>query len=718
MGFLTQLGKTVANAAKEEIRGGIVSGFLKGTGRNSANGMVNYNDYEYDANGRIKGINKSAVQEISAKYGGDDGNGYYSSGSGLVNVESRKNLSPNTVNTFGTTLIPNEKSSKNKYSQLTGDNTFGKSTEKKFVPPEWDKPITQGGKLKEGTGKDVELGSKLQKINLNENLPALEDNFGNDTYKLKLPSWGYEDFINERAIWQKQIGSAFNDPAWFYFKLFFDFDTGHGLLGGLLNRDNFKNSTNTAAKYLYYCKDMYRDENTEKRITALYKFASILSYICSNAPWFFKGVKGMDKLSIPSIKEYSQERSIEIELAPDAIDMRLTTLMSLYKYACYDDYNHKEVIPENLRKFNMSIVVFQAPLRYLHTSFTTNKKVNAFGIDVNGLAGGLGGKLLNNVDKGKMNYKSINSQNYGDRMSFKIYTLYGCEFDMESFAQIIPGEMTNEQPFQMGNTSIKITYTHCVEHSMNEFYQIMYGSNGFFFNNYSNYQNSNDNKIPEAIQKQQERYQTLRDVLENAHSGGTVLGMFNKPTSYKQAVDATEAVMNGMFESNDLLGDLGTNYILGLLGSSQNTDAPQGNIYGDVGIGSAYFKDKLEMLKNGVHENTMPPYKYDPENNPIYERGRPANEYSAYDWYNKKNQLNNFTYDIGSYLKRGASKAGSDTNDNIRKLVQSGYSSLFTDNVKSGNTREPYNYQIENSKADESWRQPNPWSNEKKYNDK
>lgn len=706
MGFLTQLGKTVANAAKEEIRGGIVSGFLKGTGRNSANGMINYNDYEYDANGRIKGINKSAVQEISTKYGGDDVNGYYSSGSGLVNVESRKNsdaqykidLYENYGSALGTT---------DKYSKISKDNVFGKETEKvvETSPIIVGTTVIDPGKFKDS--------AKLNKINVGEILQPLEDNFGNDTYKLKLPSWGYEDFINERAIWQKQIGSAFNDPAWFYFKLFFDFDTGHGLLGGLLNNPNFKYGTNTAAKYLYYCKDMYRDENTEKRITALYKFASILSYICSNAPWFFKGVKGMDKLSIPSIKEYSQERSIEIELAPDAIDMRLTTLMSLYKYACYDDYNHKEVIPENLRKFNMSIVVFQAPLRYLHTSFTTNKKVNAFGIDVNGLAGGLGGKLLNNVDKGKMNYKSINSQNYGDRMSFKIYTLYGCEFDMESFAQIIPGEMTNEQPFQMGNTSIKITYTHCVEHSMNEFYQIMYGSNGFFFNNYSNYQNSNDNKIPEAIQKQQERYQTLRDVLENAHSGGTVLGMFNKPTSYKQAVDATEAVMNGMFESNDLLGDLGTNYILGLLGSSNNSDSPQGNLYGDVGIGSAYFKDKLEMLKNGVHENTMPPYKYDPENNPIYERGRPANEYSAYDWYNKKNQLNNFTYDIGSYLKRGASKAGSDTNDNIRKLVQSGYSSLFTDNVKSGNTREPYNYQVENSKADESWRQANPWSNEK-----
>ena len=43
--------------------------------------------------------------------------------------------------------------------------------------------------------------------------------------------------------------------------------------------------------------------------------------------------------------------------------MRLTSLFHLYQYACYDEINMKEIIPENLRKFNMGILVFNAPIR-------------------------------------------------------------------------------------------------------------------------------------------------------------------------------------------------------------------------------------------------------------------------------------------------------------------------------------------------------------------
>lgn len=647
MGFLSSLGKTITNAAKEELRGGVVNGLLKGLGLDSQLGPTKYN-----VNTNIYNTQNSDNKNETT---------YYSASMGLSQLEGRRTKGDNDITTT------------NKY------NKNGAPSKMTFTGNDVDEVLGRGAKF----------------------------GFDSDVSKVKLPSWGYEDFINERAIWQKQIGGALNDPAWFYFKIFFDFDTNHGLFGSLINKSNFKVGENTAAKYLYFCKSMYKDEDTESRISALYKFTSILSYICANAPWFFKSIKGVDKLSVPILNDFSKERSIEIELMPDAIDMRLTTLMSLYKYACYDDYNHKEVIPENLRQFNMSIVVFQAPLRYLHTSYMTNQKKDFMGINLNGIAGGLGGALINTISNKKVNYKQIGAVDMKDRMSFKIYTLYGCEFDMESFASIMPGEMTNESPFQLGNNALKIKYSSCIEHTMNEFYQIMYGSNGFFFNNYANYQDDHTytgSKYSNAIKAQNERYQSLADTLEGGSGGNSILGIMKSPTSYKRAIDATEALMNGMFDNNDLLGDIGTNYVLGLLGSSKNSDSPQGNLYGDYGIGSAYFKDKLEMLKKGVHENTMPPYHYDAQGNPIYERGRPANEYSAYDWYQTKNNISNFTYDIGSYIKQGASKLGSNTNDNIRKLVQSGYSSLYTDNIPSGNTRKPYDYSVENPNADESWR--------------
>lgn len=637
MSFL-DLGKTILNAGKEGLRDGLTGGILKGLGYDSANGKLGYNEYTYDANGNIKGVNSKAVSEISNIYGTNSRSSYNGISSGGL---TQANYRTTEGASYG------DPEQRTKYSGIgNSPGTMGR----------WG-----GGRVHEADS------SYKYKVDANPNT---------DNYNLKLPTWGYADFINERAIWQKQLGSIFDEPAWFYFKIFFDFDTGHGLFGGLLNSDIFHTAPNGAAKYLHNTCGMYEEENPRDRITALYKFASILSYICNTAPWYFKGVNGLDKLSVPIMDDFSKERSIEIELNPDAIDMRLTTLMSLYKYACWDDYNHKEVIPENLRKFNMSIIIFQTPLRYLHTSFMTNKKMEFLGIDVNGLAGGLGGKLLNGVGNEKVNYKTIAGYNgeMRDRMSFKIYSLYDCEFDMESFAGIMPGSVSNEEPFQLGKNTLKITYSSCTEHSMNEFFEMMYGTNGFYFNQYSSYQNESVTSVASSIisdmtnsahKKQLERYKALSETFGNLAKGGTILGLVNKPKTYQQAVDATEALMNGLFEHNDLLGDLGANYLLGLLGSSKSTDAPQGNLYGDVGIGSAYFKDKLEMLKHGVHENTMPPYTYDENGNPVFEKYKPANEYSAYDWQQTKQNISNFN--LSDYLKKGSSNLGYQSNNALRK---------------------------------------------------
>ena len=652
MGFLNGLGRTVTNAAKEGLRGGVIDGFLNGMGNSAATGKAGYSDYIYDANGNIKGVSKEATERVADLYD-----------SGLIGTTREDSL-----NTFYSNYLQ-----------------------------------SQGININNSNAPDPNIQSdKLMKKVSYSNFDGPHQTISDRSF-LKMPNWGYADFINERAIWQKQIGNAFNDPAWFYFKIFFDFDSNHGLLGGIMNQTNVKETENCALRYLMSSTRMYNDEVLSTRIEALRKFTKILSYICTSAPWFFKGVRGLDKLSIPSIKDFSTEKYIEIDLMPDAIDMRLTNLMSLYKYACYDDYNHKEIIPENLRQFNMSIVIFQTPLRYLHTSYSSQKSINFMGLDSNQL--GLSNLLnMGNSSNEKVKYKTLNTQDIANTMSFKIYTLYGCEFDMESFATIMKGDVSNEEPFQLGNNSIKIKYVSSLEHTMNEFYEMMYGSNGFFFNNYSEYQTVNNddafNVNAKAHQKQLERYQALIDTFGTPGTGGTILGLVNSPKTYQHAVDASEALLNGMFNDNDLLGDLGSNFILGLLGSSKSaTTAPQGNLYGDFGIGSAYFKDKLEMLKNGIHENTMPPHYYDPERGIVYERGKPANEYSAYSYYNMKTDINNF--DLGNWLNNATTSLGQTVNDQIRSLASGSNKQYIEGAPKMENVKDPYNYAKENPNADE-----------------
>ncbi len=628
----SDFGRTIKNAAKEGIRGGLIEGFLNGTGNSAATGKINYAETGYEDN-ISNGMNRN----------------YYD-------------------------VLDSQTKSFN--------STFGTNVSGRINP--------LGIHKYEGyTNATIKMDNLRLEGELNDDLLGGLTQTNSDFSQLRIPNWGYDDFINERAIWQKQIGNAFNDPAWFYFKIFFDFDTHHGLFGSIINETDIRTGENCAIRYLTYCKDMYHDEDVQSRISALYKFTSILSYICLNAPWFFKSVRGLDKLSVPVLNDFSTERYIELELMPDAIDMRLMNLMSLYKYACFDDYNHKEIIPQNLRQFNMSIVIFQAPLRYLHTSYTSQKSINVLGIDASKLG------LTNGLSSGNTKYKRLNSNDFSDKMSFKIYTLYGCEFDMESFAQVIPGEMNNESPFQLGKNTLKITYSSSIEHTMNEFYEIMYGSNGFFFNNYSLYQNdptssATQETFKNSHNKQVERYQALIDTFGTPGTGGKGIGVFSTPKTYQHAVDASEAIMNGMFNDNSLLGDLGSNFILGLLGSDKSSYAPQGNIYGDVGIGSAYFKDKLEMLKNGIHENTMPPHYYDPERGIVYERGKPANEYSAYSTYNVTTDITNFN--LGNYLYTGASSLGQSVNDNIRSLVNGSNTTTYVKGERSQFIKDPYQY--------------------------
>ncbi len=630
MGLLSKLG----GAVKEGIRKGAVNGILKATGNGAATGKVQFAEYEYDANGNIKGVNSQYATQIANNFGSSTNvkDGIDGKSSGLTQGSTRPRYARDTIE----------------------------------MPTKYDKAPH----------------NKLKRNKVTRNTKINQDLYS-DVYKLKLPDWTYADFINERAIWQKGLSSIFDEPAWFYFKIFFDFDTNHGLFGGLLNDLDFNTATNSAAKYLYSIRNLHIQEKPIDRINALYKFASILSYINSNAPWYFKSVKGLNKVMNPTLNEYSKEKSIEIDVLPDAVDMRLTSMMSLYNYACYDVFQSKEIIPQNLRKFNMSIIIFQSPLRYLHTSYTTKQSKEFLGINTSQL----GLDKFFNKSNGKINYKSMNpnhgeSGHFANTMSMQVITLLGCEFDSESMSTVLPGDISNENPFQLGGNTIKITYTSSTVHNMNEFFGFMFGNDGFYFNQYSNFQTEDGidgyvNKLTNGWATQLNRYNTLAETFDNLATGGTILGIIDSPKSYKAAIDATEAVMNGIGEEKNLLGQLGTNFALGLLGSSSNTNAPQGNIYGDYGIGSAYYKDKLEMLKNGVHERTQAPYYYDPYTGVRVDMHK-SKSYTAYNFKNDISSVKNFN--VSNWLNDTVSGFGNKLNNSLRGLFDG----------SSGFTEQPY----------------------------
>lgn len=396
-------------------------------------------------------------------------------------------------------------------------------------------------------------------------------------YNFNVPNWGINDFLNERSMFQKGISTLAGEPGHFYFKIFFNFDTSFGLLGSLLHVDEnafSQFSTNTAIKYLMYSSigRPHRSDDIPGRMLALFKFGNLLSYISNYSPWFFKSIKNLSSADIYPLTEIQNDKNtIEIELNPDAVDMRVTTLFDLYRYACYDRIKMKEIIPENLRKFDMDVMVFHVPLKYYNTAISS--------------------KSL----KKKFDYKKL-SDNMANMPSFKMYSFLGCEFDLESLGSLMP-DIKNDKPGMIGETSIKINYTQVHTHTMNDWYRIMFGTDGFYYN--ANRENTNPSEVSlikaaennsgnntdqstlydKSDDEQYQRLQAKQAILDH-------LLYYNSTSSqYKELIDASEALCSDLYRAvapNKALGNLYENIISG-----------------GVGPGSNYFKSKMKALHLG-----------------------------------------------------------------------------------------------------------------------
>lgn len=377
-----------------------------------------------------------------------------------------------------------------------------------------------------------------------------------DQTLLDVPAWGYKDFINERVSFQKGLDSIATQPAWLYFKLFFKFDTSYGLLGGIMQSSDGSKfaANNTAIQYLTRNSNKTND-NMEGRIKSLIKFVRSLSYISSYAPWFFKSVKDVNNALNMNLNNLTAEKSIEIECSEEATDLRLLTLMDFYKYAAYDAINQKEILPENLRKFDLDVVVFQSPIRYLQTSTRDLKGRTTV-------------------------YKNLNSANMTDRMSFKLFSFQGCEIDYSTLNTMLPQTFSNQAPFQSSPT-FKIKYDRVYQHNQNEFAKVLFGDSGFLWS-------QNEATTPETINAESDdhennRHKMMQYAIDNKY--------YYNPASqtYKTLVDASESTISAAMMLID--GSAG-------LGNLYGKAASIGSTFKSVGKNAN--KAYKDIWKNGV----------------------------------------------------------------------------------------------------------------------
>lgn len=400
-----------------------------------------------------------------------------------------------------------------------------------------------------------------------------------------LPQWGYSDFMTERLNWQKGLNDIGGEPGWFYFRVFFHFNTAYGLFGGQLSSGGAQITNKTCAKSFFELwKDHYPTLDMYNREKSLNTFCNMLNNISNNTPWFFHSISGMDKASVTNMNEPFKDNTLEIKCLEESIDMRLSTLFEYYKYACFDYINLKEIIPENLRKFDMSVVVFGVPIRYLDTHSKINGK--------------------------EYQSRTIRGENGGNKMTMSMYTFKECEFDTENMAEPMPADMSNEHAFQNNNISIKIKYKKVFNYKQNGFGGTAISPLGMI--------NKTGSDMSSRLGKMSDAFKSMRSYASGVSTSDNFVDKFigNKTqfskwykfarsqgvgSSAKMLIDETEAICQDYY-SNVAHSVFNTVVGKGVLGASElGSITPP-----DKGVNTDYYKETLNNIYKGTikHSDT------------------------------------------------------------------------------------------------------------------
>ena len=206
-----------------------------------------------------------------------------------------------------------------------------------------------------------------------------------------------------------------------------------------LNEQN--KPTNTIPYYEYNSAWSYLKLNDEnERAEKLEKFVTLLSNINCYSPWYFTSIGGIDtalERKGPDDKEvkFDETKKFTITCMPDSFDNRIGTLLELYRDIVWSWQNKKEIIPSNLRKFDMALYIFESPVHFWH-------------------------------DYDKEHDTSLENNDNYYKPSYKMLEFHDCEFSYNSIKSGF-SDVNNQTGFKPTYT-IEISYNDCYEISYNE----------------------------------------------------------------------------------------------------------------------------------------------------------------------------------------------------------------------------------------------------------
>ena len=318
-------------------------------------------------------------------------------------------------------------------------------------------------------------------------------------------------------------GSEFNKfetPGQFYFKILFYFNNindSNAFTSNLLgcdwltdelsdyetygtSKDSQRKIRNSAYNYL-----KINDEN--ERAEKLKKFIYLLSDINSQSPWYWSSISGLDtaierkSITDKDFKIEEERKQLSIKCLPDAYDQRIGTLLDLYRDICYSYTLKKEILPANLRKFDMGIYIFNTPIKELHGKAYDSE--------------------LAPVETEARISSQHNDYNLTYKTSSKYFEFHNCEIDYNS-SKSAYGELSNVEGNQLEYT-INISYDDCYENRFNEF--LMRDMGDFIQTDLIELSNINIESISQEYDKTIGHETQLKNRLNNSPTfAGRILG--------------------------------------------------------------------------------------------------------------------------------------------------------------------------------------------------
>jgi hypothetical protein len=205
------------------------------------------------------------------------------------------------------------------------------------------------------------------------------------------PSKNPNGIIPNNEFYNFKIGTGqgdyfklFQDPTVLGFKLFFINIADVGTDSDVIDNTRVINSTglfgneNNPNSALYYLKSI----GDTARFQMLKDFKSLMSKINMEYPWYFQSIEGLNEAWNRDYLKSKFEKEITIQCL-ESIDLRITALMDLYRNVAFDWQHRRVVLPDNLRKFDLSIKVYDSrniqkdPAQYLSEGSTiTRDKFN------------------------------------------------------------------------------------------------------------------------------------------------------------------------------------------------------------------------------------------------------------------------------------------------------------------------------------------------------